>query len=578
MGLAWTLPFLQPIHRYPLVSFYSEWLAFALGLAGALVLVSRAAWREASVPVIALAPLALIVVLGVQVLLGRVPYPEQALIATLYLLWAALLVVLGHALGRMGTLAGVVPILAWFLLAGGVLAGLGGLLQHFDFSTPIDFLVVRKDETILYGNLAQSNHFAAYLTLSLASVAYLYSCQRLHAALAACCLAPSLLLLTLTGSRSPWLYLGAFTVLATLLYRVTRNAESRKLIVIVLCLLPGFMVAQLVARLPFMQPAAGQMVTSLQRLFHVASGIEARLQFWQEAWNMFCNAPLLGAGFGQFTWHHFLHQAATGPTLSIKLFNHAHNVVMQLMAEAGLIGALAIVGAMVLWLVDLRRVRFDPERWWLLSLLAVIGIHSMLEFPLWYSYFLGIAALLLGLGAQRTFTLRFAGAARAIAGLIVLLGFVNLAAVLAPYREFERLVFLPQSRVAPLPEAAFAKAIVGLYREPLLVPYVELAIAYGVTVSEDKLPEKLALTSRVVHFAPVAVVAYRHALLLALAGQSEAARIQFERALRVYPEDADEIVAQLETLARDRPDAFSPLLELAAGRRATSPSRSGQNR
>jgi hypothetical protein len=32
-GLMWTLPFLQPHHRYPLIGFYSEWLAFALGLA-----------------------------------------------------------------------------------------------------------------------------------------------------------------------------------------------------------------------------------------------------------------------------------------------------------------------------------------------------------------------------------------------------------------------------------------------------------------------------------------------------------------------------------------------------------------
>mgnify|MGYP000340685342 CR=1 FL=1 len=27
-----TLPFLQPYHLYPLTTFYSEWLAFALGL------------------------------------------------------------------------------------------------------------------------------------------------------------------------------------------------------------------------------------------------------------------------------------------------------------------------------------------------------------------------------------------------------------------------------------------------------------------------------------------------------------------------------------------------------------------
>ncbi|MGH8649073.1 MAG: hypothetical protein ACREUP_07170, partial [Burkholderiales bacterium] len=58
-GLAWTLPFLQPYHRFPLTSFYSEWLAFALGLAAALPLLGRNAWRDAAVPIIALAPLGL---------------------------------------------------------------------------------------------------------------------------------------------------------------------------------------------------------------------------------------------------------------------------------------------------------------------------------------------------------------------------------------------------------------------------------------------------------------------------------------------------------------------------------------
>lgn len=28
-GLAWTVPFLQPYHRYPLTSFYSQWIVFA---------------------------------------------------------------------------------------------------------------------------------------------------------------------------------------------------------------------------------------------------------------------------------------------------------------------------------------------------------------------------------------------------------------------------------------------------------------------------------------------------------------------------------------------------------------------
>jgi hypothetical protein len=237
---------------------------------------------------------------------------------------------------------------------------------------------------------------------------------------------------------------------------------------------------------------------------------------------------------------------------------------MQLLAETGAIGASVIVGAILLWFADLRRAKFGLEAWWLLSLVVVIGIHSLLEYPLWYAYFLGMAALLLGLGAERVFVLRLARAGHAVVGLGIIAGWLNLIGVLSPYREFERLVFSSEQRSPPaVEEQDFARALANVHREPLLVPYVELAVAYGITPSMDKLTDKLELTTRAMHFAPVGVVVYRQALLLALAGSGEAARAQLERSLRVYPDERAAIVAELENLARRYPAELTPLLELA---------------
>ena len=564
IGLAWTLPFLQPYHRYPLTGFYSEWLAFALGLAAALVLLSRQAWRGAELPVVAIAPVGLAVVLGVQAALELAPHPEQVLTAVLYLLWTTLLMLLGSVLRRKLGMTTVATTLAWFLFAGGVLSAVIGLLQHFHVPTPVEFLIGRGIAQQVFGNLGQPNHYAAHITLALASAGYLYACRRLHGALAGGCIALCLLVLAITGSRSTWLFLGALTALAVLLHARRHDSASRRLAIAAGWLLPGFVIALAVATLPFMAPPDDRLLTAVERLFQLASGIGPRLQIWSEAWQMFLGAPLLGAGWGQFAWHHFVLQAATGATAAPGVYNHSHNLVMQLLAETGALGASVIVGAVLLWLADLRRARFGLEAWWLLALLSVIGIHSLLEYPLWYSYFLGMAALLLGLGAERVFALRFAGAARAAVGLAIITGWLNLAAMLPSYLEFERLVFTPESRSAQLlDEAAFAKVLVGLYREPLLVPYVELAVAYGITVSEERLPEKLALTARAVHFAPESVVSYRYALLLALVGSGEAAREQFERALRVYPKERAAVVAELENLARRYPVELTPLLELA---------------
>jgi tetratricopeptide (TPR) repeat protein len=237
---------------------------------------------------------------------------------------------------------------------------------------------------------------------------------------------------------------------------------------------------------------------------------------------------------------------------------------MQLLAETGALGASVIVGAVVLWLADLRRARFGLEAWWMLALLCVIGTHSLLEYPLWYAYFLGVAALLLGLGAERVFALRLARAGHAVVGLVIIAGWLNVIGVLSPYREFERLVFgSEQPRLPVAAEQDFAQALANLHREPLLVPYVELAVVYGITPSKERLAEKLELATRAMHFAPVDVVVYRQALLLALEGRAESAREQLERALRVYPDERAAVVMELEDLARRYPVELTPLLELA---------------
>jgi len=489
------------------------------------------------------------------------------LIATLYLLWAALIVALGHRLGQELGLHEVAGTLAWFVLAGGMVNALAGLIQHYDVATPLGFLVARKASAAVFGNLAQPNHYAAHLALALASIAYLHGRRQLGPLVSIGCAAILLLTSAFAGSRSPWLYLAAFALLALLVRHRRRDDESHRLALVALSLLPGFLVAQGVAFL--MAPAEGLQVTSVQRVFSSASGVSARVELWGDAWRMFLAAPILGSGWGQFSWHHFLNQAATGASAAPGLFNHAHNLAMQLLAETGLVGFIIIFGAAIVWFAGLRKVTIDGNWWWLLALMSVIGIHSMLEYPLWYSIFLGPAALLLGLGTQHVLNVRFRGALRLTVGACILGGSLYLLGAAAPYRDFERVVFSSESSsLARTDERAFMAVISDVHREPLLTPYVELAIAHGVGVSRDSLPEKVDLTRRAMHFAPVAVVVYRHALLLALAGDKAAALRQLQRAIRVYPAELGDAMIQLEALAREHPAEMTPLLELATAKSA----------
>lgn len=569
IGLAWTLPFLQPRHRFPLTAFYNEWLAFALGLAAVLLLAARQSWREARLPVIALVFPALALLLGVQAVLGRVPYPEQAVTAALYLLWAFLLVLLARVLVRELGMAAIAATLAWALLAGGLLNALAGYAQHYFAVQALDALVMRQVAGRVYGNVGQPNHFAAYVAMALCSVAYLYGSGRMRTVGAVTCAALMLPALALSGSRSPWFYLAIVAGLSLLLFRARRDAASKRLLASCLCLIPGFVLAGLIVAQwgAAASAAVGEPVTSAQRLFEAAAGLAPRAQLAAEAWQMFLSAPVLGAGWGQFAWHHFTYVAATGAAAAPGVYNHAHNLVLHFLAETGAIGGLLVTGAAVLWLMDLRGIRLDLEWWWVLALLGIVGAHSMMEYPLWYSYFLGMAAVLLGLGAQRTVRLRLPGLARMTVAVLMLAGWFNLITVMPYYRDFERLVFLPGSPgVAQPDKKEFGEAIARVHREPLLTPYVELAVAFSLTVNEEKLMDKVDLIARAVQFAPVSYVVYRQALFLAVAGQREAALDRLGQAARVYPEDLPGVHAELAGLARRRPDVFTPLLDFATAR------------
>jgi O-antigen ligase len=569
IGLAWTVPFLQPYHRYPIPTFYSEWIAFGFGLAALFPLALRSSWRDGELPAIALVPAALALLLGVQVALGRVPYPEQAIIATWYLLWAALLVVLGRVLARELGIASIAMTLAWFLLAGGLLSALVSFAQYFNFFPGSDFPVMSNTTARVYGNLGQPNHYAAYLAMAAGSLAYLHAAGRLRLPWVVACAALLLPALALSASRGTWIYFGLMAILAGLIAYARHDTASRRLLAVSLALAAAYIVAVLLVAPNEAAPAqsavagAGAGHDSARRVFESASGFDPRLQLATEAWRMFLSSPVLGAGFGQFAWNHFLFVAETGASAAPDVYNHAHNLVLQLMAETGTAGALLVVGAAMLWLVDLRGIRLDPDWWWLLALLGILGAHSMMEYPLWYSYFLGMAALLLGLGARRTVQLRLSGLARATVAAMLAVGWFNLVSLLPSYREFENLIFSPNAAELA-DERALVDGVLRAQTDPLLAPYAELVVAYGVKADEEQLREKLELVDRVIRFAPVWPVIYRQAQLLALAGEREAALRRIEQAARVYPGALGEMHSELAILAHRHPAEMAPLLELAA--------------
>jgi O-antigen ligase len=566
LALAWTLPFLQWQHKPPIPSFYSEWLAFALGLLALLPLLSKRYWRPLVLPRSLLFLLGFIAVLVMQVVLDRVLYPQQALVGALYILWAAFLMWLGNQLGRELGLERIAAVLAWALLVGAVLSCAMGLLQHFAVHTPLDAWINRKVSNAVIANLGQPNHLANYLALGLASLLYLMA----HAKLARWVGLPlGILLLTvlaLTGARTSWLYLGAFSGLAWFWRkRCVEDAAARWIFPATLAMLPIFALAQWLAHVPFLQGVSGT-ITPADRLFDLANGIEVRLALWREAAQMLIENPWFGVGFGQFAWQHFqlastaaLSQPANALTPSLlagSVFNHSHNLLAQIGAEFGLAGLLLLLVGGVLWLRACVRRPATLAGWWVAAVLAVIFLHSFLEYPLWYANFLGIAAVLIGAVDTHTLRLRLSGLLRAAFGVMLILSWIAGVRLLHTYRQLEGLL---QDRQVKMSPRDIERVLQQVRQESLLAPYSDFAYALSIVLNRDAIDDKLELNALVMRFAPTQEIVYQQALLLGLQGQTQAAQMMLKRALVIYPAGASKFLQVLVSLPLENRNNLEPL-------------------
>ena len=563
LALAWTLPFLQWHHQPPIPSFYSEWLAFVLSLLALLPLLNRRYWQPVILPRSLLFMLGLIAILVLQIALDRVAYSQQALVGALYVLWAVFLLWLGSQLRRELGLEQIAVILGWALLVGALLSSLLGLLQHFGLHTPLDGLINRKVSGAVIANFGQPNHLANYLALGLASLLYLVAATKISPWIAIVCGSVLLLVLALTGSRASWLYLGAFVALAWYWRRHNQTAPAW-VFRMTLVMLPAFALMQWLAHLPFMQGVSGS-ITPTERLFDVANGLQIRLSLLREALQMLVENPWLGVGFGQYAWQHFqiVSAAAAEPSsvltpgiLAGSVFNHSHNVVAQIGAEFGLAGLLLMLGGGALWLRACARQAATLAGWWVAAVLGVLLVHSLLEYPLWYSNFLGVAALLVGAVDAQRLQLRLSAFMRAAFGLMLILSGVASVGLVQAYAKLEGLLQVHQVKMST---QEVDQVLQHVRKESLLAPYSDFAYALSIALDQELIEEKLALNTQVMHFAPTQVLVYQQAILLGLQGDEPAAQLMLKRALLVYPNGANHFLQTYASLEAESRSHLEPL-------------------
>ena len=185
------------------------------------------------------------------------------------------------------------------------------------------------------------------------------------------------------------------------------------------------------------------------------AGSPSRMAILRDAWALTMAHPLLGVGWGEFN---FAWSLTPFPTRPIAFFDHTHNLPAQLAVELGLPWAGAMLALLVwavlkAWRGAARQDADAPLRRAALMIMLTIGLHSLLEYPLWYAYFLLPACFALGLAlpADDAATGE-ARPAMTIPGIVV--GLALIVGSLFAVWDYQRVVviYAPGRDALPLPQ------------------------------------------------------------------------------------------------------------------------------
>jgi O-antigen ligase len=548
-GVMASLPFLVPYHQDPIPSFQSEWLAMLLGLLGALVLLATNNGMPLRMPSIVVAPLALTAVIAAQLAAGMFAYAASAVTVSMYLLWSMLLACSGSMLAQAAGERRITSWLAWFVLAGGLANAIAGLLQYLQLSHAFGELIAEPMALSvhgIYGNLAQQNHFSTHIALAIASAVYLRLSRQF--AIRWFILSGVILLaaLALSGSRSGILHLAWIAALWMWLLR--KNADSSRY------RRAAPWIAGIGVVIAFVLFAAHRYlpaIPQLDRLFAMSSAFGPRVYLWKHALQMFQEHPLLGVGFDAFAYRLVgqLHEAGVPTAWGVD--QYAHNLGLQLLAVSGLCGfmAVAIPGALFLRRQFTQIV--TAERMWIWGMLGVLLIHSMLEQPLYYAYFLGLAALAAGMADTSTWALPAGTKSKTLMSTLLVSGVVFLIKTAGDYDKLDGYFYSGRyfNGADAAQFEARSKVVLELRARSILAPLSELVSPGDFVPANAPAEEKIALNMRVMHYAPTAEVEFRHAALLADGGRFQEANAQFDRAALAYPNDAAQYLERFNMLA-----------------------------
>lgn len=535
---------LLPNHYSPWVSAYHDFAAFAAGLLIIGALLYKGSTIKISHVFLFIFVLSFIPVL--QYVTGIIYLSGDALISCLYLLGFFAMLATGYNLANTDTLRpALINWLAGTLIIAATIS-VGLALYQWTLQPSSFWIADLPPNARPFANLSQPNQLATLLSMGLAAVLFFYEKHLLHRTSSSLLTLLLLFAIALTQSRTPWLMAIFFVVLWLWKFNSAQRRLPRIWAFAWVAIFVGFI---------FILPHLAQWLqlggtTSVAKRAQALERWDLYVQFYQAI----IHGPLWGYGWQQVSTA----QLAITPLYPVAIYTeYTHNILLDLLIWNGPILGSIIIIAVSYYLLRLAFLARSAENLFVLMAVGFFLLHSMLEYPHAYAYFLLPVGLLIGI-LQADFPCKTWRIPRWCV-LIFLIVSVGLYTVIwQEYRVIEedyRLMRFEKNRVGTLKAEQPAPDVLLLTQLQALTKHSRLPAT--TQMSADELDELSRFAKRFTHPASL----FKYAQALALNNQLTAA---YEQLLLIQGLHGDKLLLQaiyeLDTLEEEHPE-IAPLLK-----------------
>ncbi|OGQ55556.1 MAG: hypothetical protein A3J24_02270 [Deltaproteobacteria bacterium RIFCSPLOWO2_02_FULL_53_8] len=517
LGLAW----LMPLHLLPWVSWNNEWPVFLwVVVAGWAILRSK---KNAVASALVLPCMMILVVFG-QLLAQRIPFAGDALVLGAYMWAAGIAILVGW---RVQDWRMAFKLLAGVTVFVGVCNVLIQITQALNVWTDLEWINRQPLFRRPGANIGQPNQLATLLLWGVVGVMYLH----------------------FTGDKlnRQWKFSASFVcVLLGLFALGLALTESRTGLLSILLLALGWAFiprresvwrarAAAVAVVVFYVTMLW-LVPHAMHMYWLEEGVSlgtstsagTRLVVWPQLWQAVLMKPWFGWGLRNVSE---AHNAVLDQYPMAEPFTYAHNIVLDLAVGMGLPLTIFFCSFVLWWGWSRFRGGRQIQHWYVVGLLLPLTVHSMLEFPFTYAYFLIPACFALGV-LERDLASK---SAYEIPWRLLVTGHVA-ASVLLAWMAWEYILIEEDFRVARFEALHIGKTSED-YDRPrvhLLTQLDAMLVATRTTPRPGMKPEDIELLRKAAMRFPWTAIQGRYALALALNGNVTEAQRQLKVIRALY--------------------------------------------